>query len=72
MAVGGDVFGYADRVVVEHLDHTLFTQGRQAHRAAHVVGEHLERSAVGDQAAVVIAMPLGIATMACLRTPKCR
>ena len=52
--VGGAVFADTDGVVGEHVDHTQFTQGRQAHRAAHVVGEHQEGAAVGDQAAVVV------------------
>ena len=53
--VGGAIFTNADGVVGEHVDHTQFTQGRQSHGATHVVGEHQEGAAVGDQAAVVIS-----------------
>lgn len=52
--MGGAVFADTDGVVGEHVDHTQFTQGRQAHGTAHVIGEHQEGAAIGDQAAVVI------------------
>ena len=46
------VLAEADRVVREHVDDAQLHQRRHAHGVAPVVGEHEERAAVGDEAAV--------------------
>ena len=46
------VLAQADRVVREHVDHAQLHQRRHAQRVARVVGEHQERAAVGNEAAV--------------------
>ena len=53
--VGGAVFSQANGIVGEHIDHTQFTQCREADGADHVAGEHQEGAAVGNQAAAVIS-----------------
>ena len=51
--VGRAVLPHEHRVMGEHVDHRQLRDGGNAHRGAHVIGEHHERGAEGPQASVI-------------------